>query len=48
MTNKTAEQVKQYLENFAEVQSVEVKISPFWVKTTPFIKENIKIEINEI
>jgi hypothetical protein len=46
LTNKTANQVKKYLENFEEIESVEVKISPFWVKTTPFLQENILIEIN--
>lgn len=47
LTNKTSNQVRKYLENFEEIESVDVKISPFWVKTTPFLKENIIIEINE-
>jgi len=45
LTNKTINQVKKYLEGFEDVQSAEIKISPFWVKTTPFIKENIIIEL---
>lgn len=48
LTNKTASQVKKYLEGFPEVEAAEIKLSPFWVKSTPFIKENIKIEIKEL
>ncbi|MFH0819167.1 MAG: hypothetical protein V1898_04195 [Patescibacteria group bacterium] len=44
LTNKTENQVKQYLENFVSIKEVKVAFSPFWVKTTPFIIENIIIK----
>lgn len=48
LTSKTKNQIEEYLNNFEEIEKVEIKFSPFWVKTTPFIKENIKIEIKDI
>lgn len=35
----------KYLLSFPEIQNVEVKLSPFWVRKIPKLKENIKIII---
>lgn len=45
LINKSENQARQYLLNFEQIKDIEIKISPFWVKTTPIIKENIIIEI---
>lgn len=45
LLGKTAEEVKSYLSQYPEIQSVEVKFSPSWLKKTPRIKDKIKIEV---
>lgn len=45
LTNKSTDEVKQYLSDFEEIESVELKFSPFWVRSTPSIADNISIEI---
>lgn len=45
LTNKTADEIKQYFSQFAEVKSVEVILSPPWLQRTPRLKEKIEIKI---
>lgn len=43
LTGKTAQQVREYLEGL-NIQEAEIKLSPFWVKKVPKIKDHIIIE----
>lgn len=45
ITNKTADQVREYLTQFDEITSVDVQISPAWSARTPAIAENITIKV---
>lgn len=45
LINKTADEVRNYLTAFDEVESVEVRFSPFWIKRTPAIADNIIIQV---
>lgn len=44
----SARGVELYLSSFDEVDSVNVELSPFWVKKIPKIQENITIEVVNI
>lgn len=44
LTSKTEEQIVKYLEAKDEVNSVDIKFSPFWLQTSPPRSENIKLE----
>ena len=46
LTGLTEEQVQEFFANFPEVEKVEVKFQPAWLKKTPRIKEKIIIEIS--
>ncbi|HCC22779.1 TPA: hypothetical protein DF272_01215 [Candidatus Falkowbacteria bacterium] len=37
--------VELYLDSFDEIESVEVQLSPFWVKRVPSLPDNIVIEV---
>ena len=45
LTGLTEEEVKSYFSQFPEVNSVEVKFQPAWLKKTPRLKDKIQIEI---
>ncbi|MBI2411092.1 MAG: baseplate J/gp47 family protein [Candidatus Kerfeldbacteria bacterium] len=45
LTNKTADEVRAYLTNFEEVDSVNLTFSPFWLNRTPSLKDHIIINI---
>lgn len=45
LTGLTKEQVQAFFADFPEVQKVEVKFQPAWLKKTPRIKEKITIEV---
>lgn len=45
LTNKTADEVRAYLTNFEEVESVDLSFSPFWLNRTPSLKDHIIIHI---
>lgn len=45
LINKNEKQVKAYLEKFPEIESVQVKFSPFWVRKVPFLRDHIEIII---
>lgn len=46
LTGLTEEQVQEFFADFPEVEKVEVKFQPAWLKKTPRIKEKINIEIS--
>lgn len=45
LVNKSENEVKKYLEAFEEVESVDVRFSPFWVKKTPSLVDHISISV---
>lgn len=40
-------EVKKYFEGFEDIAFVEVKFSPFWVRSVPSLKEHIEIMVNK-
>lgn len=47
LVGKTEEEVKEYFSQFDEVESVEIKFQPAWLKKIPRIKSKINLEIAE-
>ena len=47
LTGLTKEEVQEYFKGFAEVESVEVKFQPAWLKKTPQIAEKIEVRISQ-
>ena len=45
LIGKNEKEVKSYLEKFPEIESVEIKFSPFWVRSVPILRDHIEIEI---
>ena len=45
LTNKTPEEVQDYLLSFDEVKTVDVKLSPFWAARTPGLTSNITVTV---
>ncbi|MFH1426695.1 MAG: baseplate J/gp47 family protein [Candidatus Kerfeldbacteria bacterium] len=45
ITNRSEADIRAYLTTFEEVESVEVQFSPFWVKRTPALSDNITIKV---
>jgi len=39
------EEVKQYFDEFQDIENIEVKFSPFWVTTVPAIESKVDIKI---
>jgi len=46
LLGKTADEIHSYFSQYPEVQSVEIRFSPSWLKKTPRIKDKIEIEID--
>ena len=46
LTGKTADEIKQYFSQFAEIKSVEVIFSPPWLRKTPRLEDKIEITIH--
>ena len=47
LTNKTAEEIKNYFSQFPQIKSVEVKFRPAWLIKTPRSAERIEIKVGE-
>jgi len=47
LTNKDKQGIRAYFSDFSEIQSVEVKFSPFWVFRSPTLKDHIEIKIQK-
>lgn len=47
LTDKNSQEINTYFSNFDEVLSVNINFSPFWITTTPGLKENIELLIEE-
>lgn len=45
LTNKSAEQIRRYLESFDEVKDVVITFSPFWIKTSSPSAKNIQVNV---
>ncbi len=45
LVNLKREQIEQYLNNFSEIQSFELKFFPSFVKKAPYLPEKIEIEV---
>lgn len=45
LVNKTAAEVTAYLQGFAQVESVSVDFSPFWVTRTPRLADHITVKV---
>ena len=45
LTNKTPEEVQDYLLSFDEIKTVDVKLSPFWAARTPGLTSNITVTV---
>lgn len=43
----TQEEAEAYLGNLPEVEDVEIKLWPFWIKKIPHITENIEVKLKE-
>lgn len=47
LTNRDKQDIRTYFLDFPEIQSVEVKFSPFWVLRSPSLKDHIEIKIQK-
>jgi len=47
LTNKNSQEINTYFSSFEEILSVNVKFSPFWITTTPKLKDHIELRIEE-
>jgi len=47
LTSKNSQEINAYFTNFDEVLSVNINFSPFWVTTTPDLKENIELIVKD-
>ena len=47
LTNKTAEEIKNYFSQFPQIKSVEVKFRPAWLTKSPRSAERIEIKVGE-
>lgn len=45
-TGKTEHEIENYLNGFEEVKSIKVQFSPFWLKRTPSLTDNIILKVN--
>lgn len=46
LTGKTEQQVKEYLADFEQVNSVTVRFVPFWIERTPKLPQQINLILN--
>lgn len=45
MAGKTAEEVKNYLNQYAGINSIEIKFFPFWLNKVPKLRDHIKVVV---
>ncbi len=47
LIGRSPDEVKSYFESFTDIQSVDIKFSPFWIRSVPALKDHIDIIIEE-
>lgn len=47
LINKNSQAINAYFSNFEEILSVNIRFSPFWLTTTPKLKDHIEVRIVE-
>lgn len=47
LLGRTPEETKKYFQQFPEIQSIDISLSPFWVNSIPALKDHIEITVEQ-
>ena len=45
---KTKDEVRRYLLKLDHVRSVDIKFSPGWIRTVPYVNEHVEVMVKEV